>query len=130
MTKTVLMIEDEEDFQRIVERILVPSGFTLEKAASAEGGWESILRRAPDLALVDWNLPGQSGPEFCRKLRGDARFKNIPIILLTVRNLPDEHLRGLRESGADIYLTKPIDPEELLARIQSLFSLLGESNEQ
>ena len=122
--KTVLIIEDEEDFQRIVERILSPAGFRLEKAASAEEGWEKILRCRPDLALVDWNLPGQSGPEFCRKLRDDARFKNLPVILLTVRNLPEDQLHGLRESGADLYLTKPIDPEELLARIQSLFNLM------
>ena len=122
--KTVLMVEDEPDFQRIAKRILEPAGFRFETAGSAEEGLEKLKREPADLVLLDWNLPGQSGIELCRKLRQDERFKGLPVILLTVRNLPEEQLQGLKESGAYLYLTKPIEPEVLLARIQSFFSLL------
>lgn len=117
--KTVLMVEDELDFQIIVRRILEPAGIRLETAGSAEEGLEKLRKAPADLALVDWNLPGMSGIDFCKKVRGDTRLKELPLVMLTVRNQPEELLTGLQDSGADLYLTKPINPEELLARIQS-----------
>lgn len=126
--KTVLMVEDEPDFQRIARRILEPAGFKLETAGSAEEALDKLKSASADLALVDWNLPGMTGIDFCRSVRQDQRLKGMPLIMLTVRNLPEEQLKGLRESGADLYITKPIKPEELLARIQSLFGMLGEAS--
>lgn len=123
--KTLLMVEDEPDFQRIVRRILEPAGFKVLVAGSAEEGWECLAREAVQLAIVDWNLPGATGIDFCRRIRSDERHKDLPLILLTVRNLPDEQVRGLRESGADIYLTKPINPKLLLARVENLCRLLS-----
>ena len=125
--KTVLMIDDEPDFPRIARRILEPAGFRFESAGTAEEGWERLQASRPDLVIVDWNLPGKSGPEFCRRVREDSRFGGMPLVMLTVRNLPEEQLRGLKESSADLYLTKPINPDELLARIESLLGMLGES---
>lgn len=121
----LLMVEDEPDFVAIVRRILEPAGFELDGAGSAEEAWKKLEKQGPpDLLIVDWNLPGQSGIELCRRIREDARLAGLPLVLLTIRNLPEEQLMGLRESGADLYLTKPIDPEELLARLESLLAYL------
>ncbi len=122
--KRILMVEDEPDFQRIVRRILEPAGFQFVGAGSAEEGFKTVQREAIDLAIVDWNLPGDSGIDFCRRLREDTRFKDMPLIMLTVRSLPEEQVKGLEEAGADHYLTKPIDPEVLLARIQSFVDMM------
>lgn len=124
--RTVLMVEDEPDFRAIVKRILEPAGLALEESGSAEEAWEKLEKGAAvDLLVVDWNLPGESGVELCRRIRADARFGKLPLVLLTVRNLPEEQLEGLRESGADLYLTKPINPKELLARVESLLAYLN-----
>lgn len=121
--KRVLMVEDEADFQAIVRRILEPAGFQVDGAGSAEEAWERLEKQgSADLFIVDWNLPGQSGIDFSRRVRADARFGRVPLVLLTVRNLPEEQIAGLRDSGADLYVTKPIDPEELLARVESLLA--------
>ncbi len=121
---TVLMVDDEPDFLRIAERILGPAGLVLETAATAEAAWEKLRSRRPSVAILDWNLPGESGVELCRRIRRDPDLKDMPVMMLTVRNLPEEQVRGLEESGADLYLTKPIEPEVLLTRIQSLLRLL------
>lgn len=123
--KTVLMVEDEPSFQKVAARVLEPAGFRMLLADSAEDGWAKLQNDHADLALVDWNLPGANGIEFCRRIREDARFKNMPLIMLTVRNLPEEQLQGLKESGCDLYITKPINPDELLARIESFLGFLG-----
>lgn len=123
--KTALVVDDEPDFSRIVKRILEPAGFHVELADSAEDAWEKLQEEGSvDILLVDWNLPGKSGVELCRRIREDSRFKYLPLVLLTVRNLPEEQIIGLRDSGADLYVTKPILPEELLARVESLLSNL------
>ena len=122
--KTVLMVEDEADFRRIARRILEPAGYRMIEAGSAEEGFELLQNEKVDLAIVDWNLPGKSGLEFCRRVREDTRFRDLPLIMLSVRNLPDEQVQGLRESGAGLYMTKPIEPEELLARIGNFIGLL------
>lgn len=119
--KTALVVDDEPDFSRIVKRILAPAGFRVELVGSSEEAWEKLQQESSvDIILVDWNLPGKSGVEFCRRIREDSRFKNLPLVLLTVRNLPEEQIAGLLDSGADLYVTKPILPEELLARVESL----------
>ena len=80
----------------------------------------SLLRGAlPDLILLDWMLPGMSGVELARRLRGDGRLKTIPIIMLTARSEERDKVQGL-ETGADDYMTKPFSPRELLARIKAV----------
>jgi two-component system phosphate regulon response regulator PhoB len=73
----------------------------------------------PDVVLLDWMLPGQSGPGFARSLRGNERTRDIPIIMLTARGTEADKIVGL-ESGADDYVTKPFSPRELMARIKAV----------
>lgn len=122
--KTVLMVEDEPDFQVIAKRVLEPAGYQMVLAGSAEEGWAKLQAAPADLALVDWNLPGMSGIEFCRRVRDDVRFRDMPLVMMTVRNLPEEQLQGMKESGCDLYITKPIDPDVLLARIESFLRFM------
>ncbi|MBI4676962.1 MAG: response regulator transcription factor [Elusimicrobia bacterium] len=121
--KTVLVVEDEPDFAKIVKRILEPEGFAVHWSESAELGWQALQSQGCDLAILDWNLPGMSGIDLCRRIREDTRFKGLAVALLTVRNTSEEQIQGLKDSGADLYLTKPIKPDEFLARIQSLVGL-------
>lgn len=78
-----------------------------------------IKQALPDLILLDWMLPGSSGIELARRLRADARTKDIPIIMLTARGDERDKILGL-EAGADDYITKPFSPRELMARIRAV----------
>jgi len=78
-----------------------------------------VKNALPDLILLDWMLPGASGVEIARKLRGDERTRQIPIIMLTARSEEQDKVQGL-EAGADDYITKPFSPREMLARIKAV----------
>ncbi len=119
---SVLVLDDSSDYQRIIARILQPAGYKILSATSAEEARRLLDSRIPDVALLDWNLPGMSGVEFARQLRQDPRFKRMILILLTVNSGNKEQIQGLRESGVNLYLTKPIIAEELLGRIRGLLS--------
>ena len=97
----------------------VLGGYEVACARSAEEA-ETILNGAlPDLMVLDWMLPGQAGDAFARKLRAQARTRELPIIFVTARVEERDKLAGL-ESGADDYLTKPFSPKELTARIKAV----------
>ena len=77
------------------------------------------MKALPDMVLLDWMLPGESGAAFARRLRSDWRTKDIPIIMLTARAEERDKIAGL-ESGADDYITKPFSPKELIARMKAV----------
>ena len=119
MPAHILVVEDEHAIQELIALNLEAAGQRAVLADSAEQALERIQEELPDLVLLDWMLPGQSGLEFARRLRGDARTKNLPIILLTARGEEEDKLRGL-ETGADDYITKPFSVKELQARIKAV----------
>jgi two-component system phosphate regulon response regulator PhoB len=119
MPATILVVEDEPAIQELISLNLAQAGQTAVLADSAEQALERIQEVLPDLVLLDWMLPGQSGLEFARRLRGDARTKKLPIIMLTARGEEEDKLRGL-ETGADDYITKPFSVRELQARIKAV----------
>ena len=81
---------------------------------------ETLIREAlPDLIILDWMLPGMSGVEFAKRVRGNPNTKNIPIIMLTAKSDESNKLKGL-DTGADDYMTKPFSPKELIARIKAV----------
>jgi len=94
-------------------------GFRAVKAFDAEAAQAQIRQALPDLILLDWMLPGSSGVELARRLRADARTRDIPIIMLTARGDERDKILGL-EAGADDYITKPFSPRELMARIRAV----------
>lgn len=115
----ILVVEDEPAIQALLRVNLAHGQFSATLVGSAEEAEVVIRERLPDLVLLDWMLPGQSGVAFARRLRGDPRTRNLPIIMLTAKAAETEKVEGL-EVGADDYVTKPFSPKELLARIRAV----------
>jgi two-component system, OmpR family, phosphate regulon response regulator PhoB len=115
----VLVVEDEAAIAELVAINLRHAGFDVSIAADAEAALKNVDRMLPDLVLLDWMLPGQSGLALAKAWRADARTKALPIIMLTARAEEGDKLAGL-DGGADDYLTKPFSPKELLARIRAV----------
>ncbi len=133
MTPTILVVEDEPAIQELLSVNLKHNGFLVVRANSAEEGESAIRAALPDLVILDWMLPGQSGVSLARKLRADERTRELPIIMLTARVHEEDKVQGL-EAGADDYVTKPFSPKELVARVRAVLRrrtphLAGESVE-
>ena len=119
MSATILVVEDEPQVQELVAVNLEHSGHKVLRAASAEEAEASIRNALPDVLVLDWMLPGESGLAFARRLRSDERTRELPILMLTARAMEQDKISGL-EAGADDYLTKPFSPKELAARIKAV----------
>jgi two-component system phosphate regulon response regulator PhoB len=119
MTASILVVEDEPSIQELIAVNLARHGHAVIKAASAEEAYKSVAETLPDVILLDWMLPDAAGPVITRRLRTEARTREVPIIMLTARAGEDDKVAGL-ESGADDYITKPFSPRELEARIQAV----------
>ena len=119
MSATVLVVEDEPQIQELVAVNLEHSGHKVLRAASAEEAEAAIRKALPDVLVLDWMLPGESGVAFARRLRTNERTRDLPILMLTARAMEQDKISGL-EAGADDYLTKPFSPKELAARIKAV----------
>jgi two-component system phosphate regulon response regulator PhoB len=119
MSATVLVVEDEPQIQELVAINLEHLGHKVLRAASAEEAEAAIRAALPDVVVLDWMLPGESGLSFARRLRADERTRELPILMLTARAMEQDKISGL-EAGADDYLTKPFSPKELAARIKAV----------
>ena len=116
---TVLIVEDEPAIIDLLEVTLSAKGFRVRKAEDAGAARDSISAELPDLVILDWMLPGQSGIQLARELRSGTRSKSLPIIMLTAKADEADKVHGL-EVGADDYITKPFSPRELVARVNAL----------
>ena len=115
----VLVVEDEPAIAELIAVNLRHNGFVpvwAEDGPSAQRELDAVL---PDVILLDWMLPGQSGLQLARKWRSDARTRAIPILMLTARGDEPDKVAGL-DAGADDYITKPFSTQELLARIRAV----------
>jgi two-component system, OmpR family, phosphate regulon response regulator PhoB len=119
MSATVLVVEDEPQIQELIAINLEHLGHRVQRAASAEEAENAIRAALPDVLILDWMLPGESGLSFARRLRTDERTRDLPILMLTARAMEQDKISGL-EAGADDYLTKPFSPRELAARIKAV----------
>lgn len=116
---TILVVEDEPAILELLKVNLVDAGYEVKTAPDAETA-QGLLRGAlPDLVLLDWMLPGQSGLAFAKALRADARTKELPVIMVTARSDEADKVAGL-EAWVDDYVTKPFSPRELKARIKAV----------
>ena len=119
MPASILIVEDEPAILELVAINLEHAGYETLRAKNAEDAAELLTRVLPDLVLLDWMLPGQSGLSLARRLRADSRTRELPIIFLTARAEELDKVAGL-EVGADDYITKPFSTKELVARIRAL----------
>ncbi|KQY81449.1 MULTISPECIES: phosphate regulon transcriptional regulator PhoB [Roseateles] len=115
----ILVVEDESAIAELISINLRHAGFEVTLAASANAAQYEVDRVLPDLVVLDWMLPGQSGVALARQWRGAARTKELPIIMLTARAEEGDKIAGL-DAGADDYITKPFSTNELLARIRAV----------
>jgi two-component system, OmpR family, phosphate regulon response regulator PhoB len=119
MSATILVVEDEPQVQELVAVNLEHAGHRVRRASSAGEAVTSIREELPDVLILDWMLPDESGLSLTRRLREDERTRSLPILMLTARAMEQDKISGL-EAGADDYLTKPFSPKELAARIKAV----------
>jgi two-component system phosphate regulon response regulator PhoB len=115
----VLVVEDESAIAELISINLRHAGHEVAIAATADQAQSEIDRVLPDLVVLDWMLPGQSGLQLAKRWRADARTRELPIIMLTARAEEGDKIAGL-DAGADDYLTKPFSTNELMARIRAV----------
>ncbi|MBA2961274.1 MULTISPECIES: phosphate regulon transcriptional regulator PhoB [Ramlibacter] len=115
----VLLVEDEPSIAELVAVNLRHNGFQPIWAEDGDAAQRELDAVLPDVILLDWMLPGQSGLALARKWRGTARTKAVPILMLTARGDEPDKVAGL-DAGADDYITKPFSTQELLARIRAV----------
>ena len=115
----VLVVEDEAAIAELISINLRHAGYEVTLAASADQARAAVDAVLPDLVLLDWMLPGQSGLALAKQWRAVARTRELPIIMLTARSDEADKIGGL-DAGADDYLTKPFSTKELLARIRAV----------
>jgi len=117
--KQILIVEDEKPIRDMIAFGLRRAGFDVREAEDCSAARASIADHRPDLLLVDWMLPDQSGLELTRAIKRNKDTEDMPVIMLTARADEHDKVSGL-DGGADDYVTKPFSPRELLARINAV----------
>jgi putative two-component system response regulator len=115
----VLVVDDEESVRRFFDRLLTSAGYQVRLAEDGTTALTSVLKYRPDVVLLDVQMPDMSGVEVCRRLRHNAVTRLIPVVFVTGFNAREQRIEGL-DAGADDFLAKPVDTQELLARVRSL----------
>lgn len=121
MTTHLLLVDDEPGLREAVQAYLEDSGFTVDVASNAQAGWDLLEERTPDLLITDIMMPQVDGYQFLGKLRADIRFQNLPVVFLTAKGMTKDRIQGY-QAGVDAYLSKPFDPDELVAIIENLLA--------
>ncbi len=115
--KKILVVDDEPTIVNIIEDLLQSSGFETLPAGSAAEAEQAMKSSRPDLILLDVMMPKVDGFEFCKKIKGDPDYQNIPVIFVTVMNKKEDIEKGKKLGAAD-YITKPFNPDELVAHVK------------
>ena len=115
----ILIVEDEPAIVELVRYTLRDGGWQVAAVDSVGAAWDYLQQRMPQLVLLDWMLPDQSGLRLLSRLRGDRNFATLPVIMLTAKSMEEDKIAGLNQ-GADDYITKPFSPRELTARVKAL----------
>jgi DNA-binding response OmpR family regulator len=118
----VLVVDDQAPNRKLLADLLSMQGYAIDTADSGEAALSRIQAQVPDLVLLDVVMPGLNGYEVCRRLRAEPATSVLPIVMVTALDPAEERLKGL-QAGADDFLTKPINPPELLARVKSLLRI-------
>lgn len=120
MPKTrIIVIDDDPDIRDVLSLTLTEEGYDVLEAENGLEGVEIIKNKAPNLVIVDYNMPKMTGPELCAIIKKDILLSHMPIIMLTGKSDVSDKVSGIN-AGADDYLVKPFEPQELLARIKMI----------
>jgi len=119
MGQKILIVDDEPGIITLLKTRLSANGYEVITGANGQDALSQIKGQHPDLVILDVMMPPPNGFQVCRTVKDDPELKNIPIILLTAKSAESDKFWGV-ESGADAYVTKPYNPEELLAQVTSL----------
>ncbi|HEY9729406.1 MAG TPA: response regulator transcription factor [Chroococcales cyanobacterium] len=120
MSGQLLLVDDEPGVRVSVKEYLQEvGGFDVQVASNADEAWQMLQKKTPDLVISDIMMPHVDGYQFLKKLRDDPRFKALPVIFLTARGMTTDRIQGY-QAGVDAYLSKPFDPDELVAIVENL----------
>ncbi len=120
--KDLLVIDDNEDMIHLYKRILTKQGYNVRSADNGYDGLRQAFQDVPDLVLLDLSMPKMDGYQVCKRLKESEETKMVPVIIVTCKADMNDKIQGL-ETGADDYLTKPVNNAELLARVKSLLKI-------
>lgn len=115
----VLVADDDDNFRSLVVAILTEDGYEVAAEVNGRLAWENLQANGADMAVLDINMPEMDGFELLRHIRTDSRFKDMPVLMLTIRAFAEDQVTGY-DTGADDYLTKPFDNDVFLSRIKVL----------
>src|SRR4028119_2379050 len=122
MSAQLLLVDDEPGVRVSVKEYLQEvGGFTVQVASNADEAWQMLQHKTPDLVISDIMMPQVDGYQFLKKLREDPRFKALPVVFLTARGMTTDRIQGY-QAGCDAYLSKPFDPDELVAIVTNLLA--------
>jgi twitching motility two-component system response regulator PilH len=117
--KKVLIVDDSKTELMFMTDLLTKKGFAVRTAENAEEAFRRLAEEKPDLILMDVVMPGQNGFQLTRSISRDPLYADVPIIMCTSKNQETDRVWGMRQGARD-YITKPLDTEELLAKIKAL----------
>ncbi len=121
MSGYLLLVDDEPGLRDAVQAYLEDSEFTVDVAPNAKVGWELLEKRLPDLVISDIMMPQVDGYQFLKQMREDPRFSKLPVVFLTARGMTKDRIQGYK-AGVDAYLSKPFDPDELVAIVTNILA--------
>lgn len=127
--QTILVVDDDELVSRTLQRALKLYDYQVMVAHSGADGLHLARRHRPDLLVLDVLMPGTDGFQVCRQVRGDPLLKEVPILFLTAKSKDEDKIEGFR-AGADDYLPKPFNMQELQLRIEAILRRTGDSVEE
>lgn len=128
MPKKILAVDDEKHIVRLVQINLEKAGYEVVTAANGREALEAVAAGKPDLIVMDVMMPEMDGFAALQKLKEDDASKDIPVIMLTAKAQDADVFKGW-QSGADLYLTKPFNPSELLTFVKRIFDSQGEQKD-
>ncbi|NJS10586.1 MAG: response regulator transcription factor [Microcoleus sp. CSU_2_2] len=121
MSARLLLVDDEPGLREAVQAYLEDSNFAVEVASNARDGWELLQQYNPDLLISDIMMPQVDGYQFLKQVREDPRYKALPVVFLTAKGMTSDRIQGY-QAGCDAYLSKPFDPDELVAIVTNLLA--------
>lgn len=117
--KRILIVDDEDDIAFVLAQMIKSKGYEVERVSDGQTALDNINESAPDLIVLDVMMPGLNGYEVCRSLKESSQLKDIPVIMLTAKAQKSDITWG-EEAGADLYITKPFENQEVIAAIKKL----------